>query len=163
MPSITSISNFTGKYKTHVSEFTVGDLSEYITRMEEPILIELFGKELYDLWNGSSDAIYTVLTAPMSFQSQCGIVYQSKGIVDMLTGFIYFEYQRDMYTQMTINGSVKNISENSGNASHIMSMLHGRYEEALLTYQSIQAYIKENEATYPQFKGVKRYPINPFF
>jgi hypothetical protein len=163
MPTITTTSQFVGKYKTHVSEFTLQDLVLYIERMEYPILLELFGKELYDLWNGSILPEYTALTEPFAFQDNCGKVWQSKGIVDMLTGFIYFEYQRDMFTQQTINGAEKNVGENSGNASHIMSMLHGRYDEALLTYNSIQAFIKDNLATYPEFKGVVRYPIIPYF
>lgn len=163
MPAITTVSQFVGKYKIHVSEFTSSDLEAYINRMELPILLDLFGKELYDLWNGSANPIYTDLSLPFSFQSSCGNVWQSKGVIDMLTGFIYFEYQRDMYTQATINGAVKNSGENSGNSSHLMAMLHGRYEEARLTFASIQAFIQDNLEVYPQFKGKIIYPIIPYF
>jgi hypothetical protein len=163
MPTIVTTVDFIGKYELHISEFTMPVLNEYILRMEEYLLVELFGKELYDLWNGSAAPEYTVLTAPLTFQDECGKVWQSRGIKDMLTGFIYFDYSRDRYTQQTITGPVKQDGENSGNATHVMSLLTMRYEEALISYQAIQAYIIDNPVTYPEFKGVRKETIIPYF
>lgn len=162
MPTLTSTSNFVGKYEVHVSEFTIPKLVSYIERMELPILLELFGQELYDLWDNSALPKYTFLTGSFTFQDECGTLWISKGIIDMLTGFIYFDYQRDAYTQQTIGGAQKNQGENSTNASHMMAMLHGRYAEALNTYEAIQAYIKQNPTVYPEFQGITRRPLIPY-
>ena len=165
MPII-SITNFAGKYAVSTNEFSENDLNDYIVRYETKLLVELFGKELYDLWVGSLLTIYTDLTAPMIFQSNgsCGNkVFESKGIADMLTGFIYWEYERDIYTQRTLNGSMKNSSENSEASSQAMANLHGRYNEALDTYEAIQQYITEKSDIYPEFNGVKKHTVIPFF
>jgi hypothetical protein len=161
-----STTDFVGKNSVSLNEFTESDLQSYIDRYETKLLVELFGKALYDLWNGSTDAIYTTLTAPLIFQSEnccSGKVYESKGIKEMLAGFIYWEYERDIYTQRTLNGSMKQTSENGEDSSHAMSNLHGRYDEALETYNAIQAYIEENSSIYPEFNGVKKFTVIPFF
>jgi hypothetical protein len=137
-------------------------IQEYIDRLEVGFLRELFGLELYNLWNGSALPIYTDLTAPLVFQ-ECNKIWESKGIIDMLTGFIYFEYSRDAYTQQTIDGAQKNAGENSENSSFVMANLHGRYSDALTSYEAIQAYICKNSTDYPIFEGVKKYPFIPFF
>lgn len=158
--------DFVGKNSVSLNEFTDGDLQSYIDRYETKLLVELFGKALYDLWNGSTDAVYTVLTAPMIFQAtnKCSNkVFESKGIKEMLAGFIYWEYERDIYTQRTLNGSMKQTSENGEDSSQAMANLHGRYNEALDTYEAIQAYIEENSSVYPEFNGVKKYTVIPFF
>lgn len=161
--SIVTVNSFVGKYELSVTEETTPKIQLYIDRLETLLLNELFGVQLYNLWNGSVDPIYEVLTAPLMFQDDCGGIWNSKGIADMLTGFIYFEYSRDAYTQQTVDGAQKNTGENSVNSTFVMSNLHGRYADALQSYETIQHYIKLNLLVYPEFKGIVKHPIIPFF
>ena len=71
---------------------------------------------------------------------------------DMLLGFIYFEYQKDMVTQMTPNGVVKQQNENSTPIS-AHTTIFGRYNESVKTFRAIQDYIMLNSSAYPKFKG----------
>lgn len=160
--SVLNVSDFaSSKYEVSVSEFTIDRIQEYIDRYETMLLIQLMGKELYDLWDGSTDPIYLKLTNAWVEQLSDGCVVQSRGIVDMLAGFVYFEYVRDQYTQQTINGAVKAKGQNSDPANFPMTMLHTRYMEALDNYNAIQAYIKDNAATYPEYNGVTKHPLLP--
>jgi len=160
--SIVLLTNFVGKYELSITEESGLKIQQYIDRLEVGFLRELFGLELYNLWNGSALPIYTDLTVPLVFQ-ECGKIWESKGIIDMLTGFIYFEYSRDAYTQQTIDGAQKNEGENSLNSSFTMANLQGRYSDALTSYEAIQEFVCKNSVTYPSYKGVKKYPFIPFF
>ena len=161
--SLVNLLSFSGKYELSITEENGGKIQSYIDRLEVDLLNELLGVELYDLYIGSLDPIYTKLTGKFTFQDECSKIWISKGILDMLTGFIYFEYSRDAYTQQTIDGAQKNTGENSVNSSFVMSNLHGRYADALSSYETIQHYIKQNLLVYPEFNGVKKYPFIPFF
>lgn len=161
--SFVTVFSFTGKYELSVTEESMPRIQEYINRLSNEILNELFGVELYNLWAGSELPIYTDLSGELTFQDECNKIWISKGIEDMLAGFIYFEYSRDAYTQQTIDGAQKNTGENSVNSSFVMSNLHGRYADALKSYETIQHYIKQNLLVYPEFNGVKKYPFIPFF
>jgi hypothetical protein len=162
MPFVT-LSSFVGKYELSITEETGPKIQLYIDRLEVKFLNELFGVELYNLWNGSLDPIYLILNEPFTFQDDCHGIWASNGIADMLTGFIYFEYSRDAYTQQTIDGAQKNTGENSVNSSFVMSNLHGRYADALGSYEAIQRYICKNSLVYPEFRGIRKYTFIPFF
>lgn len=165
MASIVSLIDFVGKYELSITEETELKIQEYIDRLENELLRELFGLNLYNLWESSVNPIYTILTSPIVFQEEgCnGKIWESKGIVDMLTGFIYWEYSRDAYTQQTIDGAQKNLGENSVNSTFIMANLQGRFADALTSYEAIQAYIKKNLAVYPEYRGIEKHVVIPFF
>ncbi len=165
MASILTVQNFVGKYELSITEETEIKLQLYIDRLEVSLLRELFGLNLYNLWNGSGLPLYTTLTAPLVFQEDAcnGKIWESKGLVDMLIGFIYFEYSRDAYTQQTVDGAQKNSGENSGNSTFAMANLHGRYSDALTSYEAIQAYIKKESVSYPSFQGIEKHVLIPFF
>lgn len=155
-------SDFTGKYELTLTDFNTTKLSEYIDRYEDQILIELFGKELFDLWEtgiSGSDPIYEALRDPFTEQLTSGEIIHSRGTIDMITGFVYFYYLRDQFVQQTSNGAVKNSGENSDKADMFTSGLTLRYNEAVETYQAIQAYIIENYSDYPEFEGVTKRPM----
>lgn len=159
--SVIQASLFTGKYEVHVSTHTATKLQEYIDRYETITLIELFGKELYDLYVAGlalTDPIYETLQDPFVEQDGNGCILESKGVADLLLGTVYFYYVRDAYTQMSTKGAVKNKAENSESTTFTMSGLQARYNEALETYNAIQMYIMDNLDVYPTFKGVKKYP-----
>lgn len=161
--SLVAFMDFVGKYELSINEENEPKIQFYIDRLENLLLNELFGVDLFTLWDGSLNPIYTTLTAPFMFQDDCGKVWESKGVIDMLTGFIYWEYSKDAYTQQTIDGAQKNNGENSLNSSFVMANLQGRFADALNSYEAIQAYIKKGSDVYPEFKGVKKHVVIPFF
>lgn len=163
--SLVAFTDFVGKYELSINEENEPKIQLYIDRLENLLLNELFGVDLFTLWDGSANPIYTTLTTPFMFQDEncMGKIWESKGIVDMLTGFIYWEYSKDAYTQQTIDGAQKNTGENSLNSTFIMANLQGRYADALNTYEAIQAYIKKGSDVYPEFKEVQKHIVIPFF
>ena len=62
-----------------------------------------------------------------------------------MVGFIYFEYAKDLYNQMTPYGQVKPMSENSEVTNTLFSLMYTRYNEAIRTYSAIQEYILLNQ------------------
>jgi hypothetical protein len=70
----------------------------------------------------------------------------SEGIKEMLKGFIYFEYVKDLSNQMTPIGLVKPDNENSTVANTLFSMMYTRYNEAIRSYNSIRDFIKYTTA-----------------
>jgi hypothetical protein len=146
-----TINDFTGKYQLSTGMYDVDKLQNYIDKYEKRYLIELFGAKLYDEF--ISDL--SVLNVPKSpnFLKVFNPFYEnvtlrqliiSEGIKEMLKGFVYFEYSKDLINQMTPYGNVRPISENSEPVSTLYSMIYTRYNEAIKTYKAIQTYIQVN-------------------
>jgi hypothetical protein len=158
-------SDFIGKFQVTVNEFTVSKLQLYIDRYEENYLRELLGLELYDLYIATPlDPLFVAIESPFVFQSTCdNQIYESQGMKDMLTGFIFFMYTRDLYSSQSIVGTVKQSNENSTIPTNVSALLWQRYNESILSYDAIQQYIRENLTDYPTFKGVEKDAIIPYF
>jgi len=90
-------------------------------------------------------------------QDNCLLI--SKGIKDMLMGFIWCEFQREIYTTPTTTGNVKAKSQNSTDISFPTMMYQINWLASLKSYESIQALCHERYDDYPTFKGIKKYPI----
>ena len=146
-----TVNDFTGKYQLSTGMYDVTKLQDYIDKYEKRYLIELFGANLYDEF--MSDL--TVLNVPKSpnFLKVFNPFYEnvtlrqliiSEGIIEMLKGFVYFEYSKDLINQMTPYGNVRPISENSEPVSTLYSMIYARYNEAIKSYKAIQTYIQIN-------------------
>jgi hypothetical protein len=156
--------DFYGKFELTIGEFTGQKLTDYINRYQNEFTIELLGVELYDLYlANSTDPEFVIIEDPLIFQSNCGKIYKSQGMKDMLKGFIFFMYGRDLPTQQTVTGAVKQSSENSMHPSNVNALLWQRYNESVTSYEAIQAYIRENSDVYPTFRGMKNESIIPYF
>lgn len=154
-----TVASFINKFETTQNEFDTARLADYITRYETITLIELFGKELYDLYVigiAASDPVYTVLRDAFTVQLENGIILNSRGVDDLVTGIIYFYYHRDNYTQQSINGGVKNKGENSENVSVFVSNIQARWDEAVSSYRAIQCYLLDNNTIYPTYLGLNK-------
>lgn len=154
-----TVSSFINKFETTQNEFDTAKLADYITRYETITLIELFGKELYDLYVigiGASDPVYEFLRDAFTVQLDSGIILNSRGVDDLVAGIIYFYYHRDNYTQQTINGGVKNKGENSENVSVFVSNIQARWDEAVSSYRAIQYYLLDNNTVYPTYLGLNK-------
>lgn len=97
MPYV-DISNFaSGFNKIAYNEQTIVDLTTFIEDKEELILTELFGAELFELFKGgvaNDEPEYLKLRDSFIDQLDSCRVIQSKGVSEMLAGFIYFDYSR---------------------------------------------------------------------
>ena len=147
---IVTISDFTGKYQLSTGMYDTAKLQDYIDKYEKRYLIELFGANLYTEFE--SDLLANVPQSP-NFLKVFNPFYEnltfrqliiSDGIKEMLKGFIYFEYSKDLINQMTPYGNVRPISENSEPVSTLYSMIYARYNEAIRSYKAIQTYIQVN-------------------
>lgn len=158
---ILSIGDFTGKYQLSTGMYDQAKLQDYINRYEPRYLKELFGVSLYndfiaDLNNNVPQSpnfliVFNQLSEDLGYNFYYfNGIYEgvnqidSEGIKEMLKGFIYFEYSKDLVNQMTPYGNVKPKSENSDVANTLFSMIYTRYNEAIRSYNSIRNYIKFN-------------------
>jgi hypothetical protein len=149
-----------GKFKLAFNEQTSNDLQACIDRNVPTIMAELFGVELLALYEAgisNNDPLYTLLRDEFIIQDNCLLI--SKGIKDMLMGFIWCEFQREIYTTPTTTGNVKAKSQNSTDISFPTMMYQINWLASLKSYESIQALCQERYDDYPSFKGIKKYPI----
>jgi hypothetical protein len=146
-----TVQDFTGKYQLSTGMYDVAKLQDYIDKYEKRYLIELFGAKLYDEFISDLDVsnvpqspnflkIYDPFYENITFRQ----LIISEGILEMLKGFVYFEYSKDLINQMTPYGNVRPISENSEPVSTLYSMIYARYNEAIKSYRAIQTYIMVN-------------------
>jgi hypothetical protein len=160
---ILSIQDFTGKYQVSTGMYDQARLQDYINRYEPRYLKELFGVSLYndfqsDLFqNVPLSPNFLTLFNPLSEDMGYNFYYfngvyegvnqiDSEGIKEMLKGFIYFEYVKDLSNQITPIGLVKPDNENSTVANTLFSMMYTRYNEAIRSYNSIRDFIKYTTA-----------------
>ena len=157
MASITAPSDYTGLYTIAINSKNSDAVQACIDDVETQILCELFGVDFKDIVLAgvvAEDPIYEQLYNPFNYQDSCNKVWTSKGVKEMLKGFVYFKWHSMNQTTATING-IRNVdAENSSPASSIQSNTEARYNEAIQTYRAIQAYTIEHLDIYSEFKGV---------
>lgn len=146
-----TVQDFTGKYQLSTGMYDVTKLQDYIDKYEKRYLIELFGAKLYDefisdlnIQNVPKSPNFLKIYNPFYENITFRQLIISEGIIEMLKGFVYFEYSKDLINQMTPYGNVRPISENSEPVSTLYSMIYARYNEAIKTYRAIQTYIVTN-------------------
>ena len=157
--------SFIDKFELTLTDFNATKLTAYIARYETITLIELLGKELYDLYVtgiAGADPIYEFIRDPFTVQLDSGRILNSRGVDDVILGVVYFYWSRDIETQRTENGSVQSVGENSVVATQFKANLQSRWNESIESYEAIQLYIIENLDVYPTFEGYKK-EIMPLF
>lgn len=143
--------DFFGKYELHVGMYDLPTINDYISIYEQRYLVELLGSELYnqfiaDLDNSNvpQSPNFQFIFNPFYENIVLHTIIQSEGIKQMLKGFIYFEYLKDKTNQITPNGNVVPMGENSTTTPTTYSMMYARYNEAMRTYRAIQTHIAIN-------------------
>src|SRR3990172_105364 len=86
-------------------------------------------------------------------------IVKSKGMKEMLKGFLFFDFMRQIKYKNTTQGQVVNSSDTSQNV--VYGSLYKYLNEATATYQAIQDYIQLIEPgdyilPVPAFNGVKK-------
>lgn len=165
MASITTPADFNGQYSINRNKHNTNDIITCIDSVEELVLLELFGVDLKTIvldGVANLDPIYEKLYNPFSYQDSCDRIWQSKGIKEMLLGFVYFEWFATHSVAVVLDGQRENESENSKSASSLRANNEKRYNDAVKTYRAIQAYINDNLDIYPEFKGKGKLLMNWF-
>lgn len=139
------------------------DVQAYIDRIEAYYLPRLFGKVLFDLFEtdyaisgtGPTDPRFIAVFEAFTTQTTQSDFQQSLGMIDMLKGFVYFEYVRDNVTRLTTTGIKRTDSANSENVSAIHHDINSRYNESIATYLAVQYFMSQtNEVDYPEYEGI---------
>jgi hypothetical protein len=143
--------DFQGKFQLHVGMYTNATLQEYIDRYEPLYMMQLFGAKMFDdymadlgVFNIPISPNFQKLFNPFHENYAFNQLVVSNGMIDMLKGFIYFEYCKDLTNQMTVNGNVRPMGENSTDVSTLHTMMYARYNESVRTFRAIQTHIVNN-------------------
>ena len=143
--------DFTGKYEISTGMYDTPKLQSYIDRYEATYLRHLFGVSMYndllsdlDVNNVPQSPNYEKLFLPFAEDVTLYAQLESLGVLDMLKGFIYFEYYKDLVNLATPYGGVKPSAENSTIVGTTSSTMYTRYNEAVKTYRAIRDYIYLN-------------------
>jgi hypothetical protein len=132
--SLINQSDFVGKFQIAENKFS--DITPYINRYEEKILIELMGKELADDY----------LSDPIDPK------WDDYDFKDLLVGLVYFEYVRDLPYRITNQGFVYQMDENSSQVIHSLA-LRQRYNESIDLWIEIQKGLRSD---FNNFCGKRR-------
>ena len=158
--------DFIDKWELSTGMYDTSKLTSYILKYEKRYLVHLLGATLYNEFRDDLsgvpqtpqspnftkiyDPFIMDLNAlnPFFYNSFNGLnrILESDGILDMLKGFIYWEYARDLLNQQTPYGGVKQMAENSIVVDTPHSLMWERYNGAIRTYQAIQEYIYMNQS-----------------
>lgn len=150
-----------GKYELHTGMYEQDKINAYIDKYERQYLIKLLGVDLFKLFEADLVAgipqtpIYQTIYGPFEYDySLGGCIVISEGMVEMIKGFIYFEYLKDQTNQIAVSGNVRPKGENSENVSTLNSMIYTRYNESIRTFKAIKTYICDNLSDYLEYNGV---------
>jgi hypothetical protein len=145
-------SDFVGKFELHKGMYSQPNLVDYIDRYERKYLIDLFGAKLFDEFIADFDPItleplspsFQFLFNPFQTDAAFNQTLISDGIFDMLKGFVYFEYSKDLINQPSSIGNVIPQNENSRVVSTLYSTMYGRYNDSVKTFNAIRNFILLN-------------------
>lgn len=149
-----------GKYELHHGMYEQTKIQAYIDKYERQYLVKLLGVDLFNLFVADlvagvpQSAIYTKIYNPFEYDNVNCYVYISEGMIDMIKGFVYYQYLKDLTNTVAVSGNVRPLGENSENVSTLNSMIYTRYNDSVRTYKTIQKYICDFNSDYLQYNGI---------
>lgn len=155
--------DFVGHFSIPQSSYN--ELSAFIDLYEKDYLIQLLGADLYTAFVADltaqvpQAAKYTYIFAPF-YRDHCFRAVISKGMKNMLLGFIFFDYMRQIKYKATESGMVYTNPDTSA-AVHAGS-LYKYLNDAVDTYNAIQYYMSVIQPSdYPEYNGQSKGYTNP--
>ena len=129
-----TLANFTGKYELHTGMYDTNKIQDYIDKYEPRYLRQLLGVTLYNEFVSDIDASNNMPKSPNFLKifnplDEDVFLHQSissEGIISMLTGFIYFEYAKDLIMQQTTFGGVQQKAENSVILNTLQTLIYDK-------------------------------------
>lgn len=165
-----------GTYKLSSDTYSKLNIEQFITEWEDHYLRRLFGAELFALYDDNLPR-FSVITAPFAEQSATGTVFypigqlegdfetfnpqiwESFGLVDMLKGFIYFEFSKRVGMSVTSAGRHEPETETSSkpNMAAVNALIGDAYNRAIQSYKAIQWYMSKSDhaGDYPEYNGIR--------
>jgi len=160
----------------NIPDSDYSDLTAVIVKYEKEILIKLLGYELYALV-----AAYDVTTSPQRIKDIVegkeytvgSYIVKWNGLtntdkVSLIAYYVYYWWTRNQATLTGSIGEIKPKSENSNNASLIQKSTNAwtRLEElsqsTAYPYDSLYAFLSENESDYPEWEFTPLGNVNGF-
>lgn len=157
MGLIVSNSDFVGKYQLSKTAYKRPEIEAYIDQYEQPILIQMLGASLFDLFSADlvdgipASQIYMDIFNPFNIDSDCEIL-TSKGIKEIVLGVVYYYYTKDGQQVQTPVGVVNPIGENATDID-LNNITIARYNDSIRSARAIQQYILRHRSDYPKFNG----------
>lgn len=149
-----------GKFELHHGMYEQTKIQAYIDKYERQYLVKLLGVDLFNLFVADlvagvpQSAIYLKIYNPFEYDNVNCYVYISEGMIDMIKGFVYYQYLKDLTNTVAVSGNVRPMGENSENVSTLNSMIYTRYNDSVRTYKTIQKYICDFNSDYLQYNGI---------
>lgn len=149
-----------GKFELHHGMYEQAKIQAYIDKYERQYLVKLLGVELFDLFVADlvggvpQSAIYTKIYNPFEYDNVNCTIYISEGMLDMVKGFVYYQYLKDLTNNVALTGNVRPMGENSENVSTLNSMIYTRYNDSVRTYNAIQHYMCDFSSDYLKYNGM---------
>tara|TARA_R110001606_G_scaffold85719_6_gene194308 strand:- start:1523 stop:2029 length:507 start_codon:yes stop_codon:yes gene_type:complete len=152
-----------GKYELGRGSYDVTRLQDYINSFEQRYLTDMLGADLYaefkaDVILGTgypTEVRFQKIFDAFSIDHHWTILH-SGGIIEMLKGFIYYEYTKDQIVAMTNIGNVRPVGENSEIPSTLYTQIYNRYNEGIRSYRAVQCYILDNKVDYDGYNGQRK-------
>lgn len=135
-------------------------IQAYIDKYERQYLVKLLGVELFNLFVADlvggvpQAAIYTKIYEAFEYDNVNCNIYISEGMIDMIKGFVYYQYLKDLTNNVAVSGNVRPMGENSENVSTLNSMIYTRYNDSVRTYKAVQHYICDYSTDYLTYNGI---------
>ena len=143
-----------GKFELHHGMYEQAKIQAYIDKYERQYLVKLLGVELFNQFvadlvaNVPQTAKYIKIYNPFEYDNVNCYIYISEGMIDMIKGFVYYQYLKDL------TNNVRPLGENSENVSTLNSMIYTRYNDSVRTYKAIQQYMCDYSSDYLKYNGI---------
>ena len=175
-------SDFKGPLK--ISKNDLSDIQDYLDVFENEYLTDLLGCDLFDQFIADLDinlvpqtarfiSIYNAFCIDLDFSCNINRHYnpefidcicltdrnKSRGIFEMLKGFMFFEFVRDSDKGHSSIGTTKAKPSASRLVKPSATGIIRAYNHSLKDYWNIQYFISQDEDLYPEYNGIIKTPI----
>lgn len=163
MGVLITTADFVGRFAIPSNSFS--KLDSFITDTEEDYLVDLLGADLYALFKADLTNKVPVTTKYLEIynafkKDYCGSIVVSKGMKQMLLGFIFFDFMRQNKFKNTENGQVITVPDTG--AAVQSGTLFKILNDSVDTYVAIQKYILYiSTSDYSEFNGQFKDITNP--
>lgn len=158
MPNIVEISDFTGKFKISTDQHSEEEFEAFRDDHQYDLIYEMLGATLGqafidDLDSGGvpQDPLFTAIYDAF-VEDDGSEMRKSVGIKVMVRNYLFVKYARENPALVAMTGNQESKQENS-EAVRSVTWLVNKYNDAIATGQTIQWYICENSAGYPDYNG----------
>lgn len=153
------------------SHYGIGDLQLYIDKYEKYYLELLLGCNLANLFLtdyntnpfGAKELRFQAIFNQICFSVNWCDEIVSRGVKEMLIGFIYVHYTKDIANKSTSNGKAVNKITNSENSNFWDTNMPESYNKSVDDFRAIQYYICYYNENYSEYRGQDLDKLVPFF